>query len=133
MRYFLFTTFIALVILQMFGCGEESVGIRVDHVGSPVAAKIEIDKGRCEEIKTFENGGKEISASNCGGPKGRRKISVRCADEKLPAAFVDHEFPSGDSHYVAFNNVCGLSAKQIELENGTHRGLLAVWGAPLKK
>jgi hypothetical protein len=117
-----FVVSIAL-ITAVGGCSNEpSAGMVINHIGAPAPAAIQIAPGKCGEIKTIQSDKKElVTIRECGGPVGTIKITVRCSDPGLPEAVISRDFPSGDSHYVAFHDVCSSTKEQIEKGNVAKR------------
>jgi hypothetical protein len=125
--------YVYAVLLLLTACDGRSAGIKVDLAGEPVPSSVSIDQGRCEAVSVSEsNGRRNFGSSNCGGPGGNRRIEVRCSDKQLPPAVLNHYFPPGDSHYVVFNDVCSMTAKEILDENTRAKGELSIWGRSKK-
>ena len=122
-----------LILMITSACSDSGAGIKVHHVGSPAPAAITIDQGKCSTLDSVDSDGKLLSTTDCGGPPGERRIAVKCAGTTLPEAFIQQHFPSGESHYVVFNNVCSSTADEIQKENQRARGRLAVWGKSTAK
>ncbi len=117
-----------IIILLLTSCGRNTAHIVVHCSGNVPPKKIVIDGGVCSTPEKFEDKEKQLFTLSCSAPEGNRRITVSCPDSSLPEGFLEMYFERGDSHYVVFNNVCGLSASKINNENARAKGRLAVWG-----
>jgi hypothetical protein len=110
--------FTSTAVLATACSNEPSVGMVINHIGAPPPVSIEVTPGKCGETETIRSDKNElILIRRCGGPTGVIKITVRCPGGVLPEAIIAHNFPNGDSHYVAFHDVCSSTKDEIEKGN----------------
>lgn len=98
----------------MSACAEKKPRsiIDVQHIGLPKPVSFSATPGECDS-KWITGQDEKLSSTICRGPQGRIRITVRCADPKLPEAFIEMEYAEGTSNSSVFFDVCSSTSEQI--------------------
>jgi hypothetical protein len=122
--------FLALAVICNASCGSKNnAELNVNITGTPHAMEVSVDVGTCSKVEIFETHKDGVLAgSTCDTVKGNRKVSVRCVNTDLPAAYLEPFVEGKSTDFATFRGVCSLSAKEIVDENARAKGMNPVWG-----